>query len=215
MVFIMNQLLQNWGVGLARKLIDVGVAKLSGPRPTTPEQRVEQIDKMLETLESEPEVVQHPARPPAGAPEVSLETSETQEIATACVPCALGHFSRSAGALEEAKRFKHEGIDSNEILDRIADVLKEQNTLERYDLTPMKLQNSPEWERELAEEALEESRQLRHLLEDFTDFKQLETAAARSATFYKRLNREWFKRRLAQRGGGSEVPAENSSEEST
>jgi len=149
--------------------------------------------------------------PPAHAAP-SEKTSQAENIATACVPCALGHFRRSAGALEEAKRFKHEGITSNEILDRIADVLKEQNTLERYDLTPMKLQNSPEWERELAEEALEESRQLRHLLEDFTDMKQLETAAARAATFYKRLNREWFQKRLARRASKADVTAENVSE---
>jgi len=160
--------------------------------------------------EKERQPLQSP--PSVPGPSKSKLPSETQEIATACVPCALGHFSRSAGALEEAKRFKHEGITSNEILDRIADVLKEQNTLERYDLTPMKLQNSPEWERELAEEALEESRQLRHLLEDFTDMKQLETAAARAATFYKRLNREWFQKRLARRASKADVTAENVSE---
>jgi len=173
----------------------------------------EELKKYIEA-----ERVMAPEKPPEVSTPASVEqppeaTSETQEIATACVPCALGHFSRSAGALEEAKRFQHEGITSNEILDRIADVLKEQNTLERYDLTPMKLQNSPEWERELAEEALEESRQLRHLLEDFTDMKQLDTAAARAATFYKRLNREWFKRRLAQRGSTADNAADNVIEE--
>jgi len=210
----LNQIIQNLGVALAKKLIDAGVARLSGPQGT-PEQRIRQIDKVLETLESEPEVVQHLDRTPAEASEVSEDTSQSQDIATACVACALGHFSRSAGALEEAMRFKDQGITSNEILDRIGGVLKEQNTLERYDLTPEKLRRSPPWEREIAEKALVESRRIRHVLEGLESIEQLETVAAETAAFYRNLNREWFQKRFAHRGGGSEVPPENSSEESS
>lgn len=59
MVFIMNQILKNIGLGLAGRLIDFGVARLTSPRRTSPEQRIEQIDKTLEMLESAPEVGQH------------------------------------------------------------------------------------------------------------------------------------------------------------
>ena len=157
------------------------------------------------------------SRPPPSASSPSKlppeETPQTQEIATACVPCALGHFSRSAGALEEAMRFKDQGITSNEILDRVGGVLKEQNTLERYDLTPEKLQRSPPWEREIAEKALFESRRVRHVLEGLESIEQLETVAAETAAFYRKLNREWFQKRFAHRASGADVPAENTPKE--
>jgi len=143
----------------------------------------------------------------------SEDTSQAQEIATACVPCALGHFSTSSGLLNECVRFKEDGITSNEILDRVAKVLAEQNALERVDLTPEKLGRSPEWERKLAERALAESRRLRHILEGLESIEQLEKAAASTASFYRALNREWFQKRLTRRGGKADVPAENISEQ--
>ncbi len=123
-----------------------------------------------------------------------------EDIATACVPCALGHFSTSAGLLNETVRFKNEGMTSNEVLDRIAKTLQEQNTLERVDLTPEKMRNTPDWEREMAEDALQQSRSLRHRLETIQTFEELEVAAADTARYYRRLNRAWFKRRLALTG---------------
>lgn len=126
------------------------------------------------------------------------ETAPRQEaIATACVPCALGHFSTSAGLLNEAVRFKKEGITSNEILDRIAKVLEEQNALERVDLTEEKIRSTPAWERDLAEEALQQSRSLRHRLETLTTIEELGQAAADSEGYYRELNRKWWKRRFA------------------
>ncbi|MBA7593232.1 hypothetical protein ES703_00150 [subsurface metagenome] len=121
-------------------------------------------------------------------------------VATACVPCALGHFSTSAGLLNEIARFKGEGITSDEILDRVAKVQEEQNALERVDLTPENIQALPPWEKELAEDALSQSRKLRHSLESFTTIEQLTEAAADTSSFYKELNRKWFKGRFAHLG---------------
>jgi hypothetical protein len=56
---------------------------------------------------------------PAAMPQPS-EESPPARIATACVACAVGHFSTSSGLLKEALRFKGEGMTSQEILDRIA-----------------------------------------------------------------------------------------------
>ncbi|MBA7533275.1 hypothetical protein ES705_25510 [subsurface metagenome] len=137
------------------------------------------------------------------APTITQEpkTVPRQEaVATACVPCAVGHFSTSAGLLKEAVRFKGEGITSNEILDRIAMALEEQNTLERVDLAPEKIQSSPQWERELGEEALTQSRSLRHRLENLSSIEQLGQAAADSERTYKKLFREWFKLNFARLG---------------
>ncbi|MBA7703798.1 hypothetical protein ES703_112592 [subsurface metagenome] len=123
-----------------------------------------------------------------------------ESVATACVPCAVGHFSTSAGLLKEAIRFKGEGITSNEVLDRIAMALEEQNTLERVDLTREQIQSLPPWEIELAEEALLQSRQLRHNLENISNIEQLGQTAADSETVYKKLFRGWFKQRFAHLG---------------
>jgi len=141
------------------------------------------------------------ARSPKEAPisekPTSTITRPPGDVATACVPCALGHFSTSAGLLNEAVRFKGEGITSNEIIDRVAKVLQEQNTLERVDLTPEKIRSSPEWERDIAEESLEQSRSLRHRLETIETIDDLELVAADTAAYYRKLNREWWKRRFA------------------
>ncbi|MBA7686825.1 hypothetical protein ES703_95284 [subsurface metagenome] len=116
------------------------------------------------------------------------------------MPCTLGHFSTTAGLLNEAVRFKGEGITSNEILDRIAKTLQELNTLERVDLTPEKIRSAPDWERDIAEEALQQSRGLRHRLETIKTIEDLEAAAADTEVYYRRLNRQWWKRRFAQSG---------------
>ena len=137
---------------------------------------------------------------PTITPQETEASPKQETVATACVPCAVGHFSTSAGLLNEAVRFRKEGITSNEILDRIAKSLEEQNTLERVDLTEEMIQNSPPWERELAEEALLESRSLRHRLENLSNIEQLGQVAADSETTYKKLFREWFKQRFAHLG---------------
>jgi len=131
-------------------------------------------------------------------PENSVSVQDTPEnIATACVPCAVGHLSASTGLLNEAVRFKGEGILSNEIIDRIAKTLAELNALERVDLTPEKLAETPPWEREIAEEALARSRGLRHKLEAIQTIEELEGAAAETDKYYQKLNRKWYKGRFA------------------
>jgi len=122
----------------------------------------------------------------------------TEEVATACVPCALGHFSTTAGLLNEAVRFKKDGMVSNEILDRIAKCLQEQNALERVDLTPEKILSAPDWERGLVDQALQQSRNLRHRLETIETIEELEQAAADASEYYKKLHREWWQLRLAK-----------------
>ena len=71
----MNQILKNIGVGLAGKLIDFGVAKITSPHKTTPQERLEQINRTLETLASMPEVGQHWTSPPIASPQSQKETS--------------------------------------------------------------------------------------------------------------------------------------------
>jgi len=97
-------------------------------------------------------------------------------------------------------RFKGEGITSQEILDRIAGALEEQNALEREDLTQEKIQRLPEWERPIAEEALTQSRQLRHRLETIESIEELEQLAADTRTYYLKLSRQWYRGRFGKLG---------------
>lgn len=132
--------------------------------------------------------------------ELPIPEPELTSVASACLPCALGHMSTSTGMLNEAIRFKGEGIRSNEILDRIAKTLEELNALERVDLTPDKIVALPPWEKTLADEALLKSRELRHKVESIVSISDLEKAAAETDRYYKRLNREWFKQKLGSKG---------------
>lgn len=174
------------------------LVRLGMTRPRKPSPAPESQEEASETAEAIV-TTQEPAKPPRRASENEPQPL-VEEIATACVPCALGHFSTSAGLLNEAVRFKHEGITSNEVLDRIAKTLEEQNTLERVDLTPEKIRSAPDWERDIAEEALQQSRSLRHRLELIESIEELEQAAADTESFYKKFNREWYKRRFAHLG---------------
>jgi hypothetical protein len=136
---------------------------------------------------------------PAAMPQPS-EESPPARIATACVACAVGHFSTSSGLIKEALRFKGEGMTSHEVLDRIAGALEEQNALEREDLTQEKIQNLPQWERPIAEEALTQSRQLRHRLETIQSIDELEQLAADTRTYYLKLSRQWYRGRFSNLG---------------
>ena len=136
---------------------------------------------------------------PVAMPQPS-EESQAAQIATGCLPCALGHFSTSSGLLNEAVRFKGEGMLSNNILDKIAGALEEQNTLERDDLSSVKIQGLPEWERPIAEEALTQSRQLRHRLETIQSIDELVQVAADTKRYYIKLNRQWYRGRFSNLG---------------
>jgi len=153
----------------------------------------------LRDSEKAPEIEPQSRRPGS---RVSIEGTGPQQeaIATACVACAVGHFSTSSGLLKEAVRFKGEGMTSNEILDRIAGALEEQNALEREDLSPEKIQRLPEWEKAIAEEALDQSRQLRHRLESIQSVDELEQAAVDTKRYYIKLNRQWYKGRFGYLG---------------
>lgn len=120
----------------------------------------------------------------------------SENIATACVPCAIGHYSGASRLLHEALRFKDEGMESEQIADDIAGAIGELNAMERVDLTPGRLAQTPKWEKEIAEDALRRSRQIRHQLEKVTSIAELEQIAADTENYYKLLHRQWYKGRF-------------------
>ncbi|MBU0777983.1 hypothetical protein KKF82_06975, partial [Patescibacteria group bacterium] len=138
---------------------------------------------------------------PTTLPQPSEESPrDEQDIATACVPCAIGHFAGSAKLLNEAIRFRDDGITSNQVLDDIAGAIGELNAMERVDLTPERLQKTPGWERAIADEALRESRKLRHRLEGISSMEEIEKVAADTESYFKKLNRQWYKGRFSNLG---------------
>ncbi len=148
---------------------------------------------------------------------VSQETQETIEqprieegkatsIATGCVPCALGHLGPCTGLLNEAMRFaRKEGIESNEVIDRVNICMDELNALERVDLRPELTLTLPPWEKELADKALTKSREIRHALEGISTVDDLERVAAITQTTRQEIGREWFSRRLSKVSRGEKV----------
>jgi len=129
------------------------------------------------------------------------ENTQTQgkasEIATGCVPCAVGHFSTCSGLLNEAMRFaKSDGIESSEVIDRVNMCLDELNSMERVDLRPEMIAELPKWEKDLANRALAESRATRHALESISDVETLEKVAANTQSARQEVGRAWFKERI-------------------
>lgn len=181
------------------RLIDYGFNLLTAPQYDFTEARIKQLDKVIQSI-PEGELIIAGQKEHPSSPTVIAIPQEKSEVADACLPCAVGHFSASSGVLKEALRFKSGGITSNEIIDRIACALEEQNALEREDLTPEKIQRLPGWEREIAEEALTQSRQLRHKLEVVQTIDELEQVAADTRAYYLKLIRQWHKGRFGYLG---------------
>ena len=129
--------------------------------------------------------------------ETKLEGKAT-EIATGCVPCSLGHLGACSGLLNEAMRFaRKDGIASDEVINRINACTDEISALERIDLRPEMIVSLPAWEKELADKALVESRNIRHRLEMVSTVDDLEQLAAMTQTSRNEIGRAWFKYRLS------------------
>jgi len=126
------------------------------------------------------------------------EGEETEDIATGCIPCSLGHLGTCTGLLNEAMRFaRADGVNSNEVIDRVNMCVDEISALERVDLRPEKTAGLPLWEKDLAKDTLAVSRSIRHSLEAITSVDQLETIAAQTQQTRQMIGREWYQHRLS------------------
>lgn len=163
---------------------------------------VEPLEPLLEEKTTSPSISKSASASIMSRDTTSHSTSNiipnSEKVKSACVPCAIGHFTGSAKLLQEAVRFKKDGLSSPQVMDDIAEAIAEQNALERIDLTPAKIRDLPESEKEMANKALVKSRELRHKLETVENMDQLELYAAETEAFYKELNRGWLSKRLAK-----------------
>lgn len=101
---------------------------------------------------------------------------------TACLPCSRDHFITTSSALSEGIRFaRDEGVRSPEVLRRIRIALGELDAMERIDLAPEEMAKLKGAERELADWALRQSRDLRHAITAVRDVETMEQAAAKAS----------------------------------
>jgi len=140
---------------------------------------------------------------------MNLETTKQTYCAEGVIVhnCAIGHLGTCSGLLAESLRFgRKDGIDSGEVIDRANLCLDELNAMERVDLRPELIVGLPEWEKKLANQALDESRAVRHSLEGLSTVEELEKVAARVQTARQEIGRNWFKEKLTK------MPKEEKSE---
>lgn len=136
------------------------------------------------------------------SPKVTLKQSSDVQAAgipTGCIPCSISHYGTCTGLLNEAMRFaRSDGLGSPEVIDRVNMCIDELNAMERVDLRPEMIVTLPEWEKNLADKALIQSRSLRHGLENLSDSGQLEHLAAETQSVRQDIGRAWFQSKLAK-----------------
>jgi len=190
------------------RLANYGFGFLTAPKGNPVETRIQHLDRLIQSIPpgeltenpTTSTVSQNEGLLAATVPQTLPEENPIEKIATACVPCAIGHYAGAARLLNEAIRFRDDGIESNQVLDDIAGAIGELNAMERVDLTPERLQKTPGWERAIADEALRESRKLRHRLEGIDSMEEVERAAADTESYYKKINRQWYRGRFGHLG---------------
>jgi hypothetical protein len=141
---------------------------------------------------------------PVTVPEASYRLARVENgaqrstaVATGCVPCSIGHLGTCTGLLNEAMRFaRSDGVGSEEVINRVNVCLDELNALERMDLRPEMTHGLPDWEKALAEQALDLSRRTRHDLEGLTSVSDLEAIAAKTQGGRQEIGKAWFRERI-------------------
>jgi len=129
--------------------------------------------------------------------DIKSEVGEVSE-GTACIPCTNDHLSTCSGLLAEALRFaRKDGIQSIEVISRVGLCNDELNAMERVDLRPELTVSLLQWEKQLANDALNGSRDLRHNMADVASVEDLENVAAKAQTLRRHIGESWLKGRIA------------------
>jgi len=122
---------------------------------------------------------------------------------TACIPCSNDHLSTCSGLLAEALRFaRQDGVDSPEVISRVGLCRDELNAMERVDLRPELTSQLPGWEKEIATDALNGSRGLRHDMAGMLTVDDLETIAGKAQRLRGQVGEQWLRGRIANMSSG-------------
>jgi hypothetical protein len=158
------------------------------PPPSAPKADYSELMKALPDYSKmlpagAPVVFQEGPRPSANPQVLTIDASpkkvERKEVATSCLACSRSHLTTVAGALDEAMRFaRKEGVSSPEVIERIDTAEREINIMERLDLSPEKIQNSPKEEQDFIRPFMNTIRELRQNIGLIRSVDQLEKVAA-------------------------------------
>lgn len=128
-------------------------------------------------------------------PEIEITkdmTPEKIEKGTACLACSRDHFSTASSMLNEALRFKKEGMGSWEVQRRLGIALDEYNAMERGDLHADQIEMLSGQEKDIANDALDSSREIRHKITAIRSVKDLEDVSAQAANARTKFMKDIF-----------------------
>jgi len=137
-------------------------------------------------------VIIEPPLPSPSNTVVKDMTIEKIEGGVACLACSSDHFSTASGMLNEALRFKNDGMGSWEIQRRLGIALDELNSMERGDLHADQIAMLSGREKDIANAALSSSRDLRHKINAIHSVNDLENVSAQAANARTKFMKEVF-----------------------
>jgi hypothetical protein len=160
----------------------VKVTEITKPEPPRLEMPVDEIEQVEGEVVEEAETGDEHGR---------------KEVSTSCIACSRSHLVTTAAALEEGLRFAREGGTTHpEAVKRIDIAEKEVNIMERIDLSPQAILNSPQREQELARGFMPKIRKLRQDIGQISSVEQMEEAAREASI----LSQEFRLRQMEMAG---------------
>ena len=113
---------------------------------------------------------------------------EKIEQGVSCLPCSRDHVSTASAVLNEALRFaRKDGIGHIEVQRRLGMALDELNAMERIDLAAESIERLTGKEKEIAIEAANDSRELRHNITAIKTPDDLQKVAAQASNVRTRF----------------------------
>ena len=181
--------LKEKGLLHASKGIQAGSAIETNPSPPT--QNPAQIGS------------QSPLEASQAPPAPTLQQIEKSSKGKECRPCTADHFATCAGILSEALRFaRSDGMEGNEVQERLALCAQEMNAWERWDAAPGSFVELSDEDKDFLRRWLPKGRGFRHKVNEVESLEELEKTAADAQRLHLEARKELKARRqspLAER----------------
>ena len=108
-----------------------------------------------------------------------------------CRPCTADHIATCAGILSEALRFaRSDGMESDEVQQRLALCAQEMNTWERWDAAPPSFEALSDADKAFLRRWLPKGRKFRHEVNKVDTIEDLEKAAANAQRLHLEARKE-------------------------
>jgi len=151
-----------------------------------------QVEKEAASPEKATQTTQEPAETPDFVPEQPVgQIKITARAGTGCRPCTSDHLATCAGALSEAIRFaRADGVESDDVQQRIALCAEELNIWERWDAAPKSIAELSDQDRDFLRRWLPKGRGLRHQVNKIETLEDLEKAAGHAQQLHLEARKE-------------------------